>query len=168
MSRRRRKSTSRKFNPVVPYTKEEIEFIKNECANLTLADAAMLLGRSEWSVRCKMYALKHKKKEQDRQRETKRKRRQAERDALGGRQYDYWSEREMCIAVFSELTDAAIARIFKRTTESVAAQRRRIKKNPKKLARLKELWNAEKKEFIDELKRNDADAEQVQKQTPTE
>ena len=43
MSRRRRKSTSRKFNPVVPYTKEEIEFIKNECANLK-AGAEALAG----------------------------------------------------------------------------------------------------------------------------
>lgn len=107
----------------IPYTPEEIEFIKSTPL-IHLKDLAFSMNRSYSSVRRKKWALEHK--EQDVAAKKRYLKRQYEALTGGKRKYDYWTPREIILIMESVMTDTELAIELGRSVQSIQIKRHRL------------------------------------------
>ena len=113
----------------IPYTNEEIEYIK-EASLKNLKDLAFSMNRSYSSVRRKKWALENK------ERDVQKKKEYAQRQHLaltgGVRTYDFWTKQEIELIMKSNLTDQELAKRLQRSIKSIQMKRHRILKEKNK------------------------------------
>lgn len=119
----------KKPNERVPYTADEIEFIK-KTPLINLKDLAFSMNRSYSSVRRKKWALENK--EQDVASKKRYLRRQYEEITGGKRKYDFWSQREIILIMESTMTDSELAMELGRSVQSIQIKRHRLMQEKKK------------------------------------
>ena len=119
----------KKPNERVPYTADEIEFIK-KTPLINLKDLAFSMNRSYSSVRRKKWALENK--EQDVASKKRYLRKQYEEITGGKRKYDFWSQREIILIMESTMTDSELAMELGRSVQSIQIKRHRLMQEKKK------------------------------------
>lgn len=119
----------KKPNERIPYTSDEIEFIK-KTPLINLKDLAFSMNRSYSSVRRKKWALENK--EQDVASKKRYIRRQYEEITGGKRKYDFWSQREIILIMESTMTDSELAMELGRSVQSIQIKRHRLIQEKKK------------------------------------
>lgn len=119
----------KKPNERIPYTADEIDFIK-KTPLINLKDLAFSMNRSYSSVRRKKWALENK--EQDVASKKRYLRKQYEEITGGKRKYDFWSQREIILIMESTMTDSELAIELGRSVQSIQIKRHRLMQEKKK------------------------------------
>lgn len=121
----------------IPYTQEELEFIKNSSLK-NLKDVAFIIKRSYSSVRRKKWAMDNKDRDVEAKKRYRKDTTKKLQEENGGKAYNYWSNSEIDLIMHSRMTDLELARRLKRTVGAIQSKRYYLEKTKSKAIKSKQ------------------------------